>query len=131
MKKQSPRPQKKQTTKRTMSWFAIACVAAAILYLIYRIILFILPAINIGDSFLHPKTNEKVVCGHEDEAITTAGTTLLSSQYQARIQQQALTTNLVTNVNLTEKNSETGQPTGYTHSTDDTTDTYDYLQDQS
>jgi peptidoglycan/xylan/chitin deacetylase (PgdA/CDA1 family) len=132
----------KQQAKRYASWkrnvaststFVVVCGFVAAIYFFYRIVLLAVPIVAIEQSvFSPPSSDAHIVCQEDEEGKLGNPPPLLSSAYQKRVQQQkSITTNSVTNADLSQINSDTDGPVGYSHSVDDDDISYQYLTDSS
>lgn len=121
-----------QNGVRAASPFVVLCGIVAIAYFFYRIVLVVSPAVVLEERTLHPVSNVPIVCSEDEGSTLKDPTPILSASYQKRIgQQRALSANKVTNSNLLQINSATGQPVGYSHSVENGNTQYDYLKNGS
>lgn len=132
----------KVQAKRYASWkrnvasastFVVICGSVAALYFFYRLVLLAAPIVAIEQSVFNPPNTVQVVCQDQDgEGKIQEPQPLLSSAYQNRIRQQkSITSNSVSNADLSQVDSDTGDPVGYSHSVDDDGTSYQYLTEQS
>ena len=130
MRKYVKRYQRWQKNIPLTSTFVIICGAVATFYFIYRVLLIVSPAIVFEQSVFNPAANSSVVCGEDEGSHLQDPTPILSTAYQKRIHNQpALTSNEVVNSDLSETDSGTNQPVGYSHSVDNANAQYALLQD--
>lgn len=112
------------------SAFVVFCGIIAVVYFFYRILLVVSPAYILEQNAFNPHSDTNIVCGEDEGNQLKDPTPILSAQYQKRIHDQtALGANLVANADLATVDPATDQPTGYSHSVDDTSTTYVYLRD--
>lgn len=116
MRKLVRRYQNWQEHVRLSTPFVILCGAAAVIYLFYRIVLLVFPAVALEQAAFNPGV-QPAVC-HQDTSHAKDPVPLLSATYQRRVQAQKPTgPNLVKNTHLSQKDAN-GQPVGYQRSTE-------------
>jgi peptidoglycan/xylan/chitin deacetylase (PgdA/CDA1 family) len=119
-----------RTSMSSVSLFVLLCGVMAIFYLIYRIVLVVLPATALGQSFIDSQGPHSIVCQQEEGVELQDPVPILSMNYQKRLnEQKALTPNLIPNASLSEMDPVAGEPTGYVHAVDNDTSKYQYMQD--
>jgi peptidoglycan/xylan/chitin deacetylase (PgdA/CDA1 family) len=102
------------------SIFVIVCGLVAVLYFFYRIVLIATPIAALEQSIVNPNANAGIVCQEDEGNKLKDPSPLLSTAYQTRVQQQKpVTSNMVLNADLSQRNEESGSPTNYSHSIDD------------
>ncbi|MDN5274989.1 MAG: putative xylanase/chitin deacetylase [Candidatus Saccharibacteria bacterium] len=115
------------------STFVVICGFVAALYFFYRLVLIAAPIVAIEQSVFNPPSTAQIVCQDQDEEGKLQDPQpLLSLAYQNRIRQQKpITSNGVSNADLSQVDSYTGDPVGYSHSIDDDSASYQYLTEKS
>jgi peptidoglycan/xylan/chitin deacetylase (PgdA/CDA1 family) len=98
--------------------FVIFCGIIACIFLFYRFALVVAPLALLQPTASPHTSVGGLVCSEEEGSPPADPTPILSASYQKRVQEQvALSSNLVTNAELTATNTNNLQPVGYTRTT--------------
>lgn len=130
MWKYAERYKKWQKNVPLVSPFVVGCGVVAALYFFSRIVLIVSPALVLEQTAFKPADSGSIVCSEEEDGQLADPQPILSTSYQKRIHEaRGLGPNLVKNPDLRDITAGTSQPTGYTHSIENRTSHYDFLED--
>ena len=116
-----------KVTLRSTSRFVFLCGVIAVFYVAYRVALVLFPTATLGQAFIH-SNDYGAICSHDEDGPITDSQPILSTAYRSRIQKQAPeSTNLVPNSDLSQTDQD--GPSGFSHSIDNKTSQYEYIQD--
>jgi len=99
------------------SAFVLICGAVAAFYVVYRVVLVAAPGLAVGEDIIHPRRDASIVCGAEEGSHLQDPQPILSASYQKRIaEQKPLSSNKISNPDLTSLDVDSGLPVGYGYS---------------
>lgn len=114
-------------TLQSTSRFVFLCGVVAVFYVGYRFILILFPTATLGQALIYPN-NYGAICSQDEDNPKIDSQPVLSSAYMKRVEKQAAeSANLVLNADLSQTDDD--GPTGFSHSIDNKTSQYQYIQD--